>query len=162
MAVDSAGNQKIDFVWGNMPMQPDTDRQSSPDFEYGASSPQALGTEPQNKSWTRRGKKASAKLDATLDNHIIATSSYEGFPNFTPGYPYDDTITNKTVPNVVGLTLNAANSALVALGLSQTSTTTTVGATALNDGKVKSQDPAASALVNAGTNVALVAYHYVA
>jgi hypothetical protein len=26
MATDSAGNQKVDFVWGNMPMQPDTAR----------------------------------------------------------------------------------------------------------------------------------------
>jgi multidrug efflux pump subunit AcrA (membrane-fusion protein) len=26
MATDAAGNQKVDFVWGNMPMQPDTAR----------------------------------------------------------------------------------------------------------------------------------------
>lgn len=165
MATDTSGNQKVDFVWGNLPMQPDADRQSSPAFEFAADSAQALGTEAGNKYWTRRGKKASAKLDATLDNHIIATSGYEGFPDFIQGAPYDDTTANATVPNVVGLTESAANTALVAAGLVKGAVTTAnnaAGATALNDGLVKTQTPAAATVVNAGASVALVKYAYTA
>ena len=130
--VDSLGNVKVDFVWGNMPLQPDDARASG------------------------------HKLDAALDNHIIATSGYEGFPGFIQGAPFDDVIANVVVPNVVGATLNSANSTLVAAGLSQTSTTTTTGATSGNNGKVKTQTPAAAATANVGDNVALVVYNYVA
>jgi hypothetical protein len=130
--VDSSGNVKVDFVWGNMPLQPDDARDSG------------------------------HKLNPALDNHIIATSGYEGFPGFVTGGAFDDTIANVVVPNVVGATLNSANSTLVAAGLSQTSTTTTTGATSNNNGKVKTQNPASGATVNTGTNVALVVYNYVA
>jgi len=130
MARDDLGNIAVDFVWGNIPMQPNDDRGGNP-------------------------------LDAALDNHVIAAKQYNGYPAYTPVYPYLDVITNVAVPNVVGSTLNAANSALVAVGLSQTSTTTTSGATSGNDGKVKTQTPAAAVTVNVGTNVALVVYHYV-
>jgi hypothetical protein len=130
--VDSKGNVQVDFVWGNFPLQPDDARDSG------------------------------HKLNAALDNHIIATSNYNGFPGYDPTAPNLDTIVNVVVPNVVGSTLNAANSALVAAGLSQTSTTTATGATSGNDGKVKTQTPAAGTSVNTGTNVALVVYAYVA
>jgi len=165
MATDTSGNQKVDFVWGNLPMQPDADRQTSPDFEFGTGSAQALGTESGNKYWKRRGKIASAKLDSTLDNHIIATAGYEGFPDFIQGAPYDDTTANATVPNVVGLSESAANTALVAAGLVKGAVTTAnnaAGATALNDGLVKTQTPAAATVVNAGASVALVKYAYTA
>jgi hypothetical protein len=102
--------------------------------------------------------RGDATLNPALDSHIIATKRYEGFPEFIQGYPYDDVVTNVTVPNVVGATLNSANSTLVAAGLSQTSTTTSVGATEGNNGKVKTQTPAANAKVNTGTNVALIVY----
>ena len=130
MARDTGGNIAVDFVWGNMPMQPNDDRGGNP-------------------------------LNAALDSHIMVTDAYNGFPNYTPVYPYLDLVANVTVPNVVGSTLNAANSTLVAAGLSQTSTTTTSGANSCNNGKVKTQTPAASTLVNTGTNVALVVYNYV-
>lgn len=98
--VDDLGNVQVDFVWGNMPMQPDD----------------------------ARGENT---LDPALDNHIIATSGYEGFPGFITGAPYDDTIANAVVPNVVGLTESAANTALVNAGLVKGAvTTTTVGAVA--------------------------------
>lgn len=130
--VDDLGNVQVDFVWGNMPLQPDDARDSG------------------------------HKLNPALDNHIIATSGYKGFPGYASGGVFDDTVTNVVVPNVVGSTLNAANSTLVAAGLSQTSTTTTTGATSNNNGKVKTQNPASGATVNTGTNVALVVYNYVA
>ena len=69
-----------------------------------------------------------------------------------------------TVPNVVGLTESAANSALVAAHVVKGAVTTAnnaAGATALNDGKIKTQVPAAGTTVNTGSAVALVKYAYV-
>ena len=130
MARDDLGNVAVDFIWGNLPMQPNDDRGGNP-------------------------------LDAALDNHVIAAEQYNGYPGYNPVYPYLDVIANVAVPNVVGSTLNAANSALVAVGLSQTSTTTTSGANSGNNGKVATQTPAATTNVDVGTNVALVVYNYV-
>ena len=124
---------RVDFAWGNIPMQPNDDR--------------------------------DVNLDETLDSHIIATSGYEGFPAFITGAPYDDTIENAVVPNVVGLTEAAATTALTNVGLVKGAVTTAnnaSGATAINDGKVKTQSVAAGTNVNEGTSVALVKYAYVA
>lgn len=109
--VDDRGNVKVDFVWGNMPMQPDD----------------------------ARGENT---LDPALDSHIIATSGYEGFPAFITGAPYDDTIANVTVPNVVGLTEAAATTALTNAGLTKGAvTTTTAGAVFNITGVVATEGP---------------------
>lgn len=131
MARDTGGNIAVDFVWGNLPMQPDDDRETG--------------------------------LDASLDSHIMATTQYNGFPDYTPAAPYLDTVANVAVPNVVGLTESAANTALVAAGLVKGAVTTAnnaAGATSGNDGKVKTQTPAAATVVNVGSSVALVKYAY--
>lgn len=129
---DDKGNVKVDFVWGNMPLQPDDAR-------------------------------GMATLDATLDNHIIATTQYNGFPGYNPTAPFLDTVANATVPNVVGMTETAATTALTAVGLVKgTVTTTATGATSENNGKVKTQSVAADTVVNVGTAVNLVKYAYVA
>ena len=68
-------------------------------------------------------------------------------------------------PNVVGLTESAANTALVAAGFVKGAVTTAnnaAGATALNDGLVKTQTPAAATVANLGDAVALVKYAYTA
>lgn len=118
---------RIDFAWGNIPMQPNDDR-------------------------------GEDTLDPELDSHIIATSGYQNFPAFTTGSPYDDTVENITVPNVVGLSQSAAQSALAAAGLDYETTTTETGANSGNDGKVKTQSPAAGTSVNAESTVDLVVY----
>lgn len=126
--VDDLGNVQVDFVWGNIPMQPDDAR-------------------------------GMAVLDPDLDNHIIAATQYNGFPGYTPVPPFTDTVDNATVPNVVGSTESVANSTLVAAGLVKgVVTSTAVGATTVNDAKVKTQTPAAGAVVNEGAAVALVLF----
>ena len=124
---------QVDFVWGNIPMQPDDDR-------------------PFRKN-----------LDPALDSHIIATTQYEGFPAFTPGYPFDDIIQNSEVPNLVGLVdPTAALDALAAVGLVLGDTnSSTTGATSGNNLNVKSQSPAAGTVVNSGSTVDIVVYDYV-
>ena len=67
------------------------------------------------------------------------------------------------VPNVVGLTESAATTALTNAHLVKGAVTTAnnaAGATALNDGKIKTQTPAAGATYNTGGSVALVKYAY--
>lgn len=128
---DSGGNVFIDYVWGNVPMQPNDDR-----GEY--------------------------TLNPELDNHIIAVSGYQGFPEFAQGFPYNDTIINKTVPDVVGMFSATAKTTLNVNGLNWSETTTTSGATSLNDGKIKSQNPASGTVVNDGDNVDIVKYYYIA
>ena len=129
MARDTGGNIVVDFVWGNIPMQPDDDRVTP--------------------------------LDPNLDSHIIATSQYNGFPGNTPVFPYLDTTGNVTVPNVVGLTESAATTALTAVDLVKGAVTNAdnyAGATSVNNGKIKSQSPAAGAKINEGNAVALVKF----
>jgi hypothetical protein len=67
------------------------------------------------------------------------------------------------VPNVVGLTESAANTALLAANVVKGAVTTAnnaAGATAINNGLVKTQTPAAGTTVNTGASVALVKYAY--
>lgn len=130
--LDSGGNVQVDHVWGNIPMQPDDQR-------------------PEGK-----------KLDPALDNHIIAVTGYNGFPAYVPNTPpYDDTIPNTLVPDVVGETQQDAEDALVAAHLVVGSvTTSTEDADTENDGTVKSQSIAAGTKVNQGISVNLVVYDF--
>lgn len=134
MARDTGGNVAVDYVWGNVPMQPDDDRGANP-------------------------------LDASLGYHIMATTAYNGFPAHTPVDPYLDTIANVVIPNVVGDSEADATTALTTAGLVKGTVTdadNAAGATAENDGTIKSQSPAAGTKVNTGSTVTLVKYAYTA
>lgn len=70
-----------------------------------------------------------------------------------------------TVPDVLGMTESDANTALVAAGLVKGAVTTAdnaAGATAENDGLVKTQTPASGGKADTGSSVALVKYAYTA
>ena len=111
-------NVRIDFAWGNIPMQPNDDRGESP-------------------------------LDPELDSHIIATSGYEGFPAFITGEPFDDTVPNAVMPDIVGMTQVQAEAALAAAGFtSWNNSTVTSGANSSNDGTVASQYPGVGTVLN--------------
>lgn len=136
MAVDTGGNQKVDYVWGTFPIQPNDGR--------------------------------ATPLDPSLSFHDIVTNAWSGYPGFVPNNTgtWDDI----TVPNVVGLTEAAATTALTAAGLTKGAVTTAdnaAGATSSNDGKIKTQTPAAGTVINPSPggislSVALVKYAYTA
>lgn len=132
--VDDKGNVVVDFVWGNVPMQPNDDRPTG------------------------------SRLNFALDNHVIAETAWNGYPLYTPNTDgaYDGGVSYATVPNLVGLTVAAATDALLDAGLVLgTSTTTATGATAQNTGKVKTQSVAAGASdIALGTAVNIVSYLY--
>ena len=119
---------RVDFAWGNIPMQPNDDR----------------------------GEDTLAPL---LDSHIIAVAGYQNFPSFTPGAPFDDTLLNVTVPNVVGLTEQAAKDAINAVGLNWTRLLDEVGANSGNTGNVKYQTPEEGTILNVEDTVTIGVYN---
>lgn len=164
----TGGNIKVDFVWGNFPMQPDDDR-------TGTATQISAGNASYDKGWGATTLVNSTALTKTAitktlnnditssveNNHSVALNNWNGFPDYTPVAPYLDTVDQAAMPNVVGLTETAAGTALVAAGFVKgTVTTTATGATALNDGLVKTQSVAATTVTNLGTSVNLVKYAY--
>ena len=102
--LDSAGEVAIDFVWGNMPIQPNDAR---PDT-------------------------ASGRLDPEADNHIIALSGWGGYPQFTANSAGEDVVGDTTdyvlVPNVLGLTTALAQDAMKDASLTVTTATAATNA----------------------------------
>jgi len=168
MALDTGGNVKVDFVWGNFPMQPDDARSGD-----GNATEVVAANAADNVDWSGYSVKVSPALDkndisVTLNpgitqtvkhNHSVALNNWNGFPDYTPVAPYLDTTDQAAIPNVVGVLEAAATSTLTGAGFVKGAVTTTgVGATVANDGKVKTQTPAAATVANLGTAVALLKY----
>jgi len=103
--LDTAGEVAIDFVWGNFPIQPNDAR---PDT-------------------------ATGRLDPALDNHIIALSGWNGFPQYSPNTAGEDVLGATDyvlVPSVIGLTTALAQDAM-----KDASLTVTTAAAASNAAK---------------------------
>jgi len=78
MATDTSGQQAVDFVWGNFPMQPNDDRAA-------AVTPANIGGSTGDYSWSATTRVAATRLDAALDNHANAEAGWSGYPAFTAG-----------------------------------------------------------------------------
>ena len=122
--LDTAGNVFVDFVWGNIPMQPNDERADG--------TPTATLTVggDQNVSWTNKSTIASARLDAALSNHAVVEAKYAGFPAFADGDgAYISGVAYIQVPNVLGLTTALALDALKDAGYEAANITTATAAT---------------------------------
>ena len=101
--LDSAGEVAIDFVWGNFPIQPNDARPNT----------------------------TAGRLDPALDNHIIALSGWNGFPQYSPNTPGED-VAGPTdyvlVPSVIGLTTALATDAMKDASLVPTTATAATNA----------------------------------
>lgn len=118
------GNVAVDFVWGNVPMQPDDDRDGEiteigggsldigwyPTFTY--------GSETLDTSYAVLvGNQAAGFYSEVGTNHTVATEGYSNFPGYIPNYEGDgDSGPETVVPNLIGVKksevsgiLNAAN-----------------------------------------------------
>jgi hypothetical protein len=85
--LDTAGEVAIDFVWGNFPIQPNDARPNT----------------------------TAGRLDPALDNHIIALSGWNGFPQYNPNTTGEDVAGSTDyvlVPSVLGLTTALATDAM--------------------------------------------------
>ena len=169
LPVDTAGNPRIDFAWGNFPIQPDDQRVTSP------SQTTTVGGD-QNVGWTYVSTKPSAKLSETNfsvtlnnltqsvepDQHVIQYELWDAYPAGPTAtsavtasapswsqYSFDGTIgvvassTIIAVPSVIGLNKKGAVETLHIGGLDVGSITTRrTGATPANHGTVYSQSVA--------------------
>jgi hypothetical protein len=168
--VDDAGNVRVDFVWGHMPMQPDQQRVNT-------------GGEDENittdGNWTVIKETGSSTLIDGWDslsfptgdggntrtqtfewgNHDMITEGYSNYPSFIENYAGDgDTGLEAVVPDLSAFAVSAMDDAVVAAGLVYASATTGVGATTVNDGKLKTQSPAAGVKANLGATVTATLY----
>lgn len=121
-ALDSSGNVAVDFVWGNLPMQPNDDRAD------GTPTATIVVNGPDNYGWTTKSTVASARLDLTQDSHAIASSDYSGFPSFVPNSAGAG-IANINVPNTLGQTTASAIDELKDSGYVGANITTATAAT---------------------------------
>ena len=179
--LDDNGNIRVDFVWGNVPMQPDeqrTDDGADWNDNY---------NQPGDRGWTAPSQGATSDtlnttyiqelsvgdqstLNAAWDDvdvravvvptiHDIATTGYNNYPAFTPNYDGDgDTNFDFPIPDVRGLTRAAARAAIEVLGLNFSDSWTYVGATVANDNTVKSQDQAPGSYLSVGDSVTAAYY----
>ena len=173
--LDSSGNIRVDFVWGNFPLQPDEQRGSS----YNNDDYTTDG------NWTVKAPVGNTELETGWDtieyntgdgwqneinrprpividysNHEIATTGYSNYPSFIENYAGDgDTGLEAVVPDLKTFAISAMDDAVVAAGLVYASTTTHIGATTTNDGKLKAQSPTAGVKANVGATVTATFYN---
>lgn len=117
MSVDSSGKQAVDFVWGNVPMQPNDDR---------AATISNIGGSTGDYGWSATTQVASVRLDPALDNHANVEAGWSGYPSFVAGagnyivtaasgngttvtYQSQNFLAPGTVVNITGLTASAYN-----------------------------------------------------
>jgi hypothetical protein len=75
-ATDSAGNLRVDFVWGSRPALPNDERADgtpAATVAYGATG---------NAQWTTTTTVPSARLNAALGNHSDVEAEWAGFPGY--------------------------------------------------------------------------------
>jgi len=119
-ATDSAGNLRVDFVWGSRPALPNderTDGTPSATVAYGAA---------QNAQWTTTTTVPSARLNAALGNHSDIEAEWANFPGYieaagnykvtaatgngtTVTYTSQNQLAKDDVVNITGLTASAYN-----------------------------------------------------
>jgi len=106
--LDTSGQVAVDFVWGNMPMQPNDDR------------PNAVGVVG-----------TPGRLDPDASIHDIALSGWNGYPLFTANDPGEEIagVAYIKTPNVLGYTATQAVDALKDDGYLAGSITNTTGVT---------------------------------
>ena len=119
-ATDSAGNLRVDFVWGSRPAHPNDERADgtpTATVAYGAA---------QNAQWTTTTTVPSARLNASLGNHSDIEAEWANFPSFveaagnykvtdasgdgtTVTYTSQNYLQPGDVVNITGLTASAYN-----------------------------------------------------
>lgn len=117
---DSAGNLRVDFVWGNLAKQPNDERADGTPTAtetYGAA---------QNGQWTTKSTIASARLNQALSDHAAIEAEWANFPSFveaagnykvtaasgdgtTVTYTSQNNLSAGDVVNITGLTASAYN-----------------------------------------------------
>lgn len=120
---DDAGNVQVDFVWGNLPLQPNDDRLDN--WVYSGQGPENVGW---SGSWvyysdalrTADYYQELNNLEGRVpaDSHTIATTGYSNFPGYIANYAGDgDAELEVVVPSVLRMNIGAAQDKLDAVSL---------------------------------------------
>ena len=178
--LDDSGNVRVDFVWGNVPVQPDEQRGDNYDaYDYtldgGWATKSKVGNEALETGWDTISRNTGDGYNQEIGSprydiidfgaHDIATTGYSNYPAYEPNYAGDgdtDIETFVIMPNLAGLTTLAANALIGPLGFPsnvQIVNTTKVGATTVNDGKIQSQSPLAGVKTKNDINVNVQTYN---
>lgn len=155
-SLDSSGNLFIDYVWGNLPIQPNDERvedNASPVVVVAANA-------DQNNGWSGYSTYPSERLNPALDSHSLILAGYSNYPAFTASKgnaivtaaSSDGTTVTYTAQNnfvagqtvtVTGLTTSAFNLSAVTVATADavkfTVTNTAVGA-AVTGGYGRAED----------------------
>jgi hypothetical protein len=119
-ATDSAGNLRVDFVWGSRPAHPNDERAD------GTPTATLTVSGDQNVQWTNKSTIASARLNPALNNHSDIEAEWAGFPSYieaagnymitdasgdgtTVTYTSQNYLAAGDVVNITGLTASAYN-----------------------------------------------------
>ena len=120
-STDSAGNVRVDFVWGNYPMQPNDERTD------GGTTTVVAANASQNYNWNGYSEYPSARLNnLPTSNHTVAEAEWNDYPSFLPGvgnymitaasgngttvtYTSQNKLAVGDVVNITGLTASAYN-----------------------------------------------------
>lgn len=171
---DDNGNVRVDFVYGNVPLQPNEGRDADINEII---DPNGIG----NVGWSGSKTYDSANLPVTTfaylskgdqnydagtnpdtrtvevpTIHDVATTGYGNFPAYTPNYAGngDDSL-EVVVPTIVGLLWSEALSVLNASGFTPSSGSSTSWTSIAQDNVVLNQTPAAGSLVSS-TSITVV------
>lgn len=169
--VDDNGNVRVDFVWGNFPLQPNEQRtDNSADWND-------ANNQSGDRGWTAPSYGATSdslsviytqelsvgdqsNLDASWDDvdtrqvtvpsaHDIAEEGYNNYPAFLPNYAGDgDEQLEKVTPNVVGLLWSDALAVMASAGFVADSGSNIIPSSIANDNKILAQTPVAGAIVS--------------
>lgn len=110
---DDSGAPRVDFVWGNMPMQPNDERLDNYVYTAGVENVGWSGTQVYYSDTLRTNdyyvelNNLEARVPA--DSHIIAALGYSNYPAYIPNYSGDeDTGFETVVPDIMRKTLSQA------------------------------------------------------
>jgi len=113
--LDSAGEVAIDFVYGNLPIQPNDARPNAASATLS----------------TTVTTKVAGRLDPAADSHINALSGWNGYPQYTPNTAGEDvagSVDYILVPDVRGFTTALAEDAMKDASLTVTTAAAAVNA----------------------------------
>lgn len=116
------GNVQVDRVWGNIPMQPDTDRTDQIIYTAGVQNVGWSGTTVVTSDNLRTAdynlELNNLEVKVPADSHTIATLGYSNFPAYIENYAGDeDSDLEQVVPNLIGKTRAQATYILDKLNL---------------------------------------------
>ena len=125
MAFDDAGNERIDFAWGNMPLQPNHDYDEDQDLRLNIAAYPGDGFAEAILYHQDNGVRPSNMLDG-VGNHVIALRQWSNFPNVAQDGVTGPTLTvnwwtegipASEFPDIVGSTLDSALKQLKEVGV---------------------------------------------